>query len=445
MPSPIIIIGSGYSAAAVLLHLSAAGVACADVTVVGPGRLGAGQAYGCVEDEFRLNVRPDLMRLWLDRPMHFADWATTHINDPAAATSAGAFYRRRDFEAYMTAQLAAISDREDLVHMAECVTSVAPDAERRGGWIVTLASGKRVMARTVILATGNPDPKWPLPIQPNKNAVGLVATPWRGEWVENIPTAAPVAIVGAGLTAMDAIHALASHGHSGPITVIAPHGKLPPVQLPWQPGAPFIWPDAPLRASGFVRVMRRHLGRGSWNDVAWQERFEELRVHCNEAWQKLSASDRKKLRSRLGWLWSLVRFRAGPQSVSTAERLKATGQLTITTGRLMQLDKQTQGWIMQLGDKVTPAIAADWVINCTGMGRDVLLNDLVESGVVGATADGDLIVQPSLQLVDADGSPHDTLFMIGPSTAASLGDVIGSASISRQAHLIAQSLSRSVA
>ena len=70
-PSGLCIIGSGYSAAALLLHLEARGAPMDNLTVIGPQALGAGQAFGCVNDDFRLNVRAELMQVWPDDPGHF--------------------------------------------------------------------------------------------------------------------------------------------------------------------------------------------------------------------------------------------------------------------------------------------------------------------------------------------------------------------------------------
>ena len=78
-PSGLCIIGSGYSAAALLLHLEARGAPMNGVTVIGPQALGTGQAFGCVNDDFRLNVRAELMQVWPDDPGHFANWAATNI------------------------------------------------------------------------------------------------------------------------------------------------------------------------------------------------------------------------------------------------------------------------------------------------------------------------------------------------------------------------------
>ena len=54
----ILIIGSGFAAAANLLHLVEAGMKPSQITIVGLDDLGTSNAYGCDDDDFRLNVRP---------------------------------------------------------------------------------------------------------------------------------------------------------------------------------------------------------------------------------------------------------------------------------------------------------------------------------------------------------------------------------------------------
>jgi len=444
MSRPIAIIGSGYSAATIILHLNAVGIDAGDITVIGPGALGAGQAYGTIADEFRLNVRADLMRLWADDPTHFERWAAAHIDDPNADSPAGRFYRRRDFARYMSDQLAAISNRDALEHVAQMVTRV----EHHGDcWRMALSGGGMHEAAIVILASGNPDPKWPIPNAPQaEQGGGLITVPWRGEWLDDIGKDDHVAVIGSGLTAMDALHSLAHRKHRGPITVMAPHGMLPPVQTPWEPVTGYKWPRPAkgrhLRASQFLRAMRDHVGDGSWHDTKWQERFEELRVHISAAWQMMPPNDRQKLTRRLGWLWSLARFRAGPQSVASVARMLGSGQLSLEKGRLIALEKSADGWglLWRNGHVDAPMITVDVVVNCTGMGRDTLLAQMIEDGLIGVQQGNKPNVGADYRVQNAGGETYDNLFMIGPATAPALGDVIGSASIARQAGKVAESI-----
>ena len=435
MDPSVIIIGSGYSAAAVVAHLTHAGLPTHEVLVIGSGALGTGQAYGCTADSFRLNVRAELQRLWPDEPEHFADWAAAHTQDPAAHDSAGNFYRRQDFARYMGAQLAAIPDARALRRVTARATRVAAMGR---GWTVTCDNAAQYGAARLVLATGNPDPQWPGGAGPD-DAPSLVRMPWRGDWLADVGSKAHVCVVGSGLTAMDVLYALVMQGHQGPISLLSPHGLLPPRQAAWVAGSAYDWPVG-LRGSGFIRTIRQHLGTRRWHEQECQERFEALRVHINRAWQALPAKDRIRLQRRLGWLWSLLRFRAGPQTAVAAKAMHASGQLNIINKRFSSLAAAGGGrWHVQLCSG--EGLMADIVVNCTGAGRDKLIDAMIAAGLI--TAMGSTrqpLVTPELRVVAADGQPYRTLFCVGSATGLALGDVAGATSIARQAAQLAQTL-----
>jgi uncharacterized NAD(P)/FAD-binding protein YdhS len=74
------------------------------------------------------------------------------------------------------------------------------------------------------------------------------------------------------------------------------------------------------------------------------------------------------------------------------------------------------------------------VINCTGPGPDLLARHLIAKGMCGGDMLGRwLDLSPDLEVLAPNGSPVAGLFAVGPQTAASRGDVIGTAAITRQA------------
>ena len=435
MDASVIIIGSGYSAAAVVAHLTHAGLPTREVLVIGPGALGTGQAYGCTADSFRLNVRENLQRLWPDDPEHFASWAASYLQDPAAHDRAGSFYRRQDFARYMEAQLAAIPDAGALRRVTVRATGIATMGR---GWIVSCDNAAQYRASRLVLATGNPDPQWPAGVRP-RDAPSLVRVPWRGDWLADARPTAHVCVVGSGLTAMDVLYALVIQGHQGPVSLLSPHGMLPPRQAAWVAGPAYDWP-AGLRGSSFIRTIRQHLGTQRWHEQECQERFEALRVHINLAWQTLPAKDRIRLHRRLGWLWSLLRFRAGPQAAVAARVMHDSGQLNIVNKRFSGLAAAEGGrWQIQLCSG--EGLMADFVVNCTGAGRDKLIDSMIAAGQI--TAMGSTrqpLVTPELRVVALDSQPYHTLFCVGPATGLALGDVVGATSIARQAAQLAQTL-----
>jgi len=433
--TPIVIVGSGFAAAAAVVHLVDHGIPCKALTVVGPGVLGAGQAYGCVSPFFRLNVRPDIQRLWPEQPDHFPDWARRHINDPQAQTPLGPFYRRSDFARYITDELQRLPTYDALNHLSHVVIDIRREQNR---WILTTDKGSEITASRVVIATGNPSPQWPggidAPTEPS-----LVQVPWRGDWIHEVDRQSPVCLVGSGLTAMDALYALHETDHQGPVYVLSPYGLLPPVQLDWKSSPAIEWPSV-HNARSFVKAMRGTLKNDEWLDQEWQERFEALRVGLSAAWQQLPVHERLKLMHRLGWLWSLQRFRASPHTVQAAHRMRERGQLNIIRASMLGLSaSRSKQWLVSLSDD--ESIACRTVINCTGAGRDPLIDKLASHQIIGTlSAGGAPSVNAQQQLVSPDDVAHQDLFLIGASSTLALGDVVGSTSIARQAVQLAKTV-----
>ncbi|MGB1683547.1 MAG: FAD/NAD(P)-binding protein [Arenicellales bacterium] len=428
MHAPLVIVGSGFAAAAAVVHLVDRGIPCRSLTVIGPATLGTGQAYGCVSPFFRLNVRPDIQRLWPDQPDHFPQWANQHITDPKAHTPVGPFYRRSDFARYVADQLKRLPDYQELEQIHRRITHIRPSD---GRWILTADDQSNRSADRVVLATGNPDPQWPADIETPEEPT-LIRVPWRGDWLEDVDPGSAVCLVGSGLTAMDALYALSENGHRGPIYLLSPFGLLPPVQLDWKTIPAVDWPEVKT-ALEFIRVMRHALGDDQWLERRWQERFEALRIGISLAWQRLPVNERLKLMRRLGWLWSLQRFRASPQTVEAAERMIKRGQLvTIKASMTGLAASRAKQWMIALSNG--RSLSCETIINCTGAGRDALIDQLVENRIVGKlNGAGAPSVNARQEAVAPDGTPLKTLFVIGASTGLALGDVVGSTSIARQA------------
>ena len=438
----ILIIGSGFAAAANLLHLVEAGIRPSQITIVGPGQLGRGNAYGCDDDDFRLNVRANLMWVWPDRRDDFGNWAKTHITDDKdAVRSSGIFYRRRDFGRYVASLVdAALAVAGGTItHYPQIVTKLGKIDQ--GGWRAECSDGRLIKADLVLLATGSPPPQWPCPIHGAKAQLPklenrLVQNPWNGRWLGHIPAQSRLAIIGGGLTALDAVTALARRDHQGSIFLLAPHGTLPPEQADWVKQAPPLWPDAP-RPSEILRRFRSYLPDLPTDDPVWQQAFEELRIDINQRWQALSDHDRRRLMRRLGWLWSRYRYRAAPQTIAAANRLQQAGILEICHARLSAIHLEMAGddasLRLDLHDTKTGSrdLVVDYVINCTGVGHDPLLANLVADGIGVPDAFGQgLRVSHQNEVINPEGQAIPTLLLVGPAMASSLGDVVAASGIS---------------
>ena len=77
----IAIVGDGFAAAVIVLHLLRHGIPATSLRVFGPGELGRGNAYKTSSPAYRLNVREDLPVIFTEDPLHFARWAEQSLND----------------------------------------------------------------------------------------------------------------------------------------------------------------------------------------------------------------------------------------------------------------------------------------------------------------------------------------------------------------------------
>jgi len=433
----ILIIGDGFSAAVALIHLLRQGVDTQAIAVLGKRTPGRGNAYDCVSPAFRLNVREDLPIIFSEDPLHFARWAKENIVDPQAKTGAGYFYRRSDFGAYMYHLL-------DEQLAGRVLDQIQGEAYRISGfdgqWQIELKTGERINAKAIILATGNATPTWPCPIhiQESSKQTSVTENPWPGHYLNKIARDDHVLLLGGGLTALDAINGLVEQGHQGKVTVISPRALFPPSQAAWKRIHQPQWPH-PITPARLVRFMRHYLPDAPSDQSEWQSAWEELRPELNRIWQGFSAHQRRILMKRFGWLWNLYRFRASPQTIAAYHQLLQQQQINFYCGRAKK--------IVIWGDAIDvtlnhgEVVHGQHLINCTGVARDLLLDQLIHDAITGSDAlRSSIAINPQLAVLDRMGRAYQSLWMIGPATMGSLGDVIAASAIAKQAEQLAKAI-----
>jgi uncharacterized NAD(P)/FAD-binding protein YdhS len=437
----IVIVGDGFAAAVLAIHLLHKGVDGAFITIIGPRVPGQGNAYSCESPFYRLNVREDLPIIFSEDPLHFAKWAEQHLNDPLAKTEAGFFYQRRDFGRYVAELLSHQIGAKAIDHVAAKVEHLRRQGQH---WELSLSNQRSLTAQYVILATGNPPPRWPCPVVAESDSASAwlashaIENPWTGDHLSEIKPDEAIALLGGGLTALDAISALVGQGHRGMIQVISPRAVFPPSQAHWQRCHQVQWPNH-LTPARLLRFMREYLPSSPSNETQWQNAWEELRPKLSEIWQQFSTHQRRILLKRVGWLWSLYRFRASPQTITAYEQLKRNQQIEFALGRAQKIICTSSKIKVLLGDGNT--VSADRVINCTGVGKDALLLDLIANRTATSDALGQSIaVDQQFRVLDSNIQAQANLWMIGPETMASLGDVVAASAIAKQAEQLADQI-----
>lgn len=435
----IVIVGDGFAAAVMAIHLLRKQISPSAITVIGPGQLGKGNAYSSISPAYRLNVREDLPIIFSEDPQHFARWAKEHLQDPQAKTSAGYFYRRNDFGQYISDLLSKQLGSQVIQHICAKVHGID---RLQNQWRLQLDEGSTLNAQQVIIATGNAPPTWPCSVFIEKSSANwcsshLIENPWPGHHLQSITQDEDIILLGGGLTALDAINALVEQGHRGKIDVISPRALFPPAQAPWQRCKEPNWPSH-LTPSSLVRFMRTYLPLAPTDSSEWQCAWEELRPNLNCIWQQFTVKQRQRLIRRLGWLWSLYRFRAAPQTIAAYQQLEANGQFRFTVGRAKQVIAYEPKVKVILGNGAERI--GDRVINCTGVGSDPLLNQLIQDQYAIPDALLQAIAVDLQFRVVGPSSTWSNLWMIGPATMGSLGDVVAASAIAKQAEQLANQI-----
>lgn len=433
----LLIIGDGFSAAVALIHLLRQGVDPTFIAILGKHFPGRGNAYDCVSSAFRLNVREDLPIIFSEDPLHFARWAKEHINDPQAKTSAGYFYRRNDFGTYMSQLVNHQLGGRTMNHIEGVAQQISGSD---GQWRIELKSGESINAKALILATGNATPTWPCPVHLDQTSSHLTLTenPWPGEYLRQIPIKDHVLLLGGGLTALDAINGLVEQGHQGQVSVISPRALFPPSQAPWTRAKQPQWPQS-ITPARLVRFMRNYLPNTPTDQSEWQCAWEELRPDLNRIWQNLDVHQRCILMKRVGWLWNLYRFRASPQTIAAYHQLRNQKQIQFRCGRAKEIAIRSGAIHVTLNHG--EVVSGQHLINCTGVARDLLLDQLIQDAIASPDAlQSSIAVNSQLAVLDPMGQPYQSLWMIGPATMGSLGDVIAASAIAKQAEQLAQAI-----
>jgi uncharacterized NAD(P)/FAD-binding protein YdhS len=437
----IVIVGAGFASAALVVHLLKGGARPKDLIVIGNGLLGAGNAYGCKNNIFRLNVREDLPIIFSDDPLDFARWAQENIDDPEAKTNAGYFYRRQDFAQYMNSLVKKYDPHSEVQQIFANVTQII---HRNEEWELTLDTKKILVRKNLVLATGNAPPHWPCEVDINHDVSvkaiknSLVENPWTGNWIQDVHPTEEIILLGGGLTALDAINVLATLDHQGSIRLISPRSTMPPQQAYWSRSRQPPWPKS-LTPASLVRFMRRYLPASPPSDSDWQSAWEEMRPQLNTIWQSFSSLQRKKLLKRLGWLWSLYRFRASPQTIQSLHKLALNHQIHTEIARAQKIELVDDKVIVHLNNG--KKIQGDRLINCAGVGKDLLSQSLITQRIALPDALGQSIaVNSDCQVMHSQTVAWGSFFMIGPGTMGSLGDVVAASSIAAQAEKLSKNL-----
>ncbi|MBB3657809.1 putative NAD(P)/FAD-binding protein YdhS [Rhizobium sp. BK650] len=440
----VVVVGSGFSAIAVVCNLVRKLPQTASVAVIGddPG-FGRGTAYRTEMHLHRLNVPAARMSLFMDRPADFIEWLSRKDRPSRDAD----FASRSDYGLYVRDTLANLLRRNNERCRVDFIKAKAAGCvERYSGTLgFLLEHGGEIAGRHVVLCLGLGNAKLPVDIE------GLGATmrshvienPWRLSWLTRVGPLDRVCILGSGLTMIDQVLALRSHGHRGRIDVLSRRGLVPHghARDPKPPAAIEI--DARgITLSRMLHGFRQQIRSGT----NWRSLMDALRPKTQVLWQDLAPSERSRfLRHALPW-WNIHRHRLAPAIHDEFDKLRQQGVVNFHSGYLKTLSDAGDEFCIEYrrrGSQETIALSVDWIVNCTGMERaglvhSPLLQEMRRQGLVVADPLGlGISVDRASRTLNSTGTVQSNLYAVGALTAGQFWEITAVPDIRAQAEQVA--------
>lgn len=447
-------VGGGYSGAMTAVNVARISEHPLHIIVINDsGSVGRGVAYGLRRPEYLLNVAARNMSAFPDEPDHFLQWLRTRsefelIPDIELRER---FVPRQIYGDYLRSIVLhhLQSPGETSRVSAEFIEGHAVDVEPHNGRAsVLLADGSKITADRVVLATGN-EPPAPLPGSESlAEHPAWVGNPWR-RWEHRLPDHdGSVAILGTGLTAVDAILTLRELGWLGRIHAVSRHGWFPHSHFRGIEYPEFPPEGVELAALGLDRLhalVQEHCAILNDQNANPAIIVDKLRPHTQRIWGAFSKQERLDFASHYAARWNVLRHRIAPDIHSQITSSQLTGQLQVNAGRISALEADGDRIRIHVDDQ--DGVSADLVINATGpstkftASRSSLLQNLLRRGAV-APDDADLGVRVERDhtVVTATGEPSPWLLALGPMLRGTYWETIAVPELRVQARRVAETL-----
>jgi uncharacterized NAD(P)/FAD-binding protein YdhS len=449
----IAVIGAGFSGTMLSLQLLRHCPPSTRIRLIERNRkFGPGLAYSTENPNHLLNVPAGRMSAFPDRPLHFLEWLQHRPPQEldGVVPRAGSFVPRRLFGAYIRDLLhdglrQRSSAQLELVHGS--VTSITQEPH---GQRLHIDSGHHVATDIAVLALGNFTPE-PFPVADTMfyDPTLYCPDPWSPTAFAGLDPAAPVLLIGAGLTMVDAVISLLDQNHVGPINAISRRGLLPRSHT--SVAAP---PREPTAYPRGVRALARFLHEEAERAVAtggtWQSVIDGLRPITQDIWSTMSAGDRQCFLRHLRTWWDVHRHRIAAAVAARVEAAQASGQLRIRAGRVRGYELADGVMAVRFRPRDSDDVAtlhAARVVNCSGPATDYrrVADPLVQSLLREGTGRPDachlgLDISARCALRDRSGVASRRLFAVGPVTKGMFWEMTAVPDIRRQCEQLAQHL-----
>lgn len=445
----ILIVGGGFSGTMLAVHLlrqsSSLSLAVMDAGSL-PGR---GLAYSSPQKFHLLNVPAGEMSAFPDAPDDFLQWARTHFDPDVRERS---FPPRSIYGAYI-GDLLEQARSEAGKERFRWLRNTAMSLERSGCRLAVQAlRGPEVLARVVVLATGNFPPANPRGAG-LETATAYFQFPWSPDALKRIPATSDVLLLGSGLTSVDFIMALRSKAFRGTVHVLSRKGLLPRARRQHRPIEtwPIFWNSkSPRTVRGLARLIRSEVRAAAEKGIDWRAVIDSLRPVTQKIWLSLSVDEKRRFLRHARTFWDVHRHRVAPEIADVLADMRAEGQVVLHVGVLSSYTDHRNCAEVKYWDRdsrTQKSLRVARVINCTGSETDCrrIEDSLILSLFVQGLARPDplflgLDVDQKGRVLDYEGTASRRLYAIGPPRKGSLWETTTVYEIRQQAVEIAHRL-----
>jgi uncharacterized NAD(P)/FAD-binding protein YdhS len=430
LPRTIVIVGAGFSGAAVAINLLRLSYwrPARIVLIDRAPRMARGAAYAERSHPYLLNVPAGRMSMNSSDPLEFLKFAQRTIPDATADD----FLPRSLYGDYLESVLLETEQASPTHVRLEKVRGDVCAIAHTGGtspYRIDFDDGTSILADDVVLALGNPPPA-NLPGTESLHGSPLyVSDPWSSQLA--LKPGQTAVVIGTGLTMADTVIA-GSEEANGEVTfhAISRHGMIPPSQTAFRTGPGCDGDDAALiRAASFSARRLLHAGRELTDDVQrrggdWREAITCVRTLAPTLWQRLPTRERQRFLRHARPYWDVHRHRLPQQTLAKLNQLQLDEKLHVHAGRLVNFElvgEQIRVSWRTRGSTDVEMLLVDRVINCTGAdynpvrSRDPLMRSLLGQGMVAPDALGlGLRTGAHGAVIDSRNRPATNLYYIGP-------------------------------
>ncbi|HXC39917.1 MAG TPA: FAD/NAD(P)-binding protein, partial [Burkholderiales bacterium] len=317
------------------------------------------------------------------------------------------------------------------------VFSLRPAAR---GYELGLADGATLPADQVVLALGHSQPRVPHPAESLLACGAYVGNPWDLAALDRIDPGMPVALLGTGHTAVDALFRLTAGSDTRKVFMISRRGLLTHGHR-FTPKPPVASADFSLylqtlnpTARTFLRALRAEAARRMQAGGDWRDVINELRPQLPGLWARLPAAERGRFLAHVQPYWDIHRHRLAPAAHRRLAQMLQSGQVEVIAGRVFNCERRGGEVVLAVRQRARGAVKplhVAAVVNCTGPDYDLnratspLLRQLRDDGMVRRDTHGlGIDVDGQYRPLGADGRPLPGLYYVGPMLKAQFWEAI---------------------